>query len=317
MYDVVSFFCGCGGLDLGMLGGFDYKGEHYARSDFDILKSYDNNPEAVKTYCRNIADHAEVKDLSQYDVNSVPRAQVLIGGFPCQDFANCGPRRGLKSKRGRLYRAMIKYAKQYQPEIIIGENVPGLLNIGDGKVLKTITGAVKRAGYKVKVWVLFAPDYGVPQTRRRVIIVGVRKDLPGFPNEPPILYNEDTYRTTRWAIADLESVTDNRIPNQGQYSKAKLAIGGRGQGDWVCHADTPSFTIRANSKGRVEFHYALPRRLTVRECARLQTFPDDFVFESPNFCTNIMQIGNAVPPVMGYAIGQTIQTYLKEIHDEH
>lgn len=323
-FNVTSFFCGCGGLDLGFLGGFTYMGEEYPKTCFNILKSYDNNPDAVKTYCQNIANHAEVFDLSNYDVGKVPQADVLIGGFPCQDFANCGPRRGLSSQRGRLYRAMIKYAEKYSPEIIVGENVPGLENIKDGKILKTIIRDVENAGvdqggvgYKVKVWKLYAPNFGVPQTRKRLIIVAVRNDLKGFPEEPQPIYKPEEYRTTKWAIGDLEKITDNSVPNQGQYSRAKLATGGTGQGDDVCKEDAPSYTIRANSKGRVEFHYSLGRRLTVRECARLQTFPDTFVFPHNNVCTNVLEIGNAVPPVLGNVVAKSIQAYLGNIHAKH
>ena len=315
---VVSFFCGCGGLDLGFRGNFTYKDEKYERTRFDILKAYDFNKDAVATYRLNIGDHAEQLDLSDYDVNAVPKADLLIGGFPCQDFANCGPRRGLKSERGRLYKAMIKYANQYHPKMMIGENVPGLENIGKGKVLETILKDIREAGYSVEVWRLFAPDYGVPQTRRRLIIVAVRKDINdmyGFPKPPLPIFSKENYRTTKWAIGDLENVTDNSIPNQAQYSRATLATGGTGQGDDVCHADAPSYTIRANSKGRVEFHYSLKRRLTVRECARIQTFPDDFVFPHNNVCTNILEIGNAVPPVLGNTVAVSIQNFMEKIND--
>lgn len=315
---VVSFFCGCGGLDLGFRGDFSYKGEKFARTKFDILKAYDFNKDAVATYQRNIGEEVEQLDLSEYDVEQVPQADVLIGGFPCQDFANCGPRRGLSSKRGRLYLAMIKYAKRYRPKMIVGENVPGLENIQGGKVLATILRDIEDAGYRVDVWRLFAPDYGIPQTRRRLILVAVRRDLAernGMPSPPTATFAKEDYRTTRWAIGDLESVTDNSVPNQGQYSRARLASGGTGQGDDVCHADLPSYTIRANSKGRVEFHYSLGRRLTVRECARIQTFPDDFIFPHNNVCTNILEIGNAVPPVLGSVVANRVQNYLEKTHD--
>ena len=316
--DVVSFFCGCGGLDLGFRGDFAYKGEKFKRTKFNILKAYDFNKDAIKTYRQNIDENAEQLDLSEYDVEQIPKADVLIGGFPCQDFANCGPRRGLTSKRGRLYLAMIKYAKRYRPKMMVGENVPGLENIQGGKVLQTILHDIDEAGYKVDVWKLFAPDYGVPQTRRRLIFAAVRKDVfekYGMPTPPVATFSKETYRTTKWAIGDLESVTDNSVPNQAQYSRAKLATGGTGQGDDVCHADSPSYTIRANSKGRVEFHYSLGRRLTVRECARIQTFPDDFVFPHNNVCTNVLEIGNAVPPVLGNVVANCIQNYLEKTND--
>lgn len=317
VHSIVSFFCGCGGLDLGFRGDFTYKGEYFDRTKFEIVKAYDFNKDAIATYQANISNHAEQMDLSEYDVKKVPCADILIGGFPCQDFANCGPRRGLKSKRGRLYKAMIKYAKAYQPLLMIGENVPGLETIGKGKVLETIVNDIKKCGYTVEIWRLFAPDFGVPQTRRRLIIIAVRNDIfaqYGLPKQPEPAFDKENYRTTKWAIGDLESIADNSVPNQAQYSRATLATGGTGQGDDVCHADAPSYTIRANSKGRVEFHYSLKRRLTVRECARIQTFPDDFVFPHNNVCTNILEIGNAVPPILGNVIANSVQNFLEDVN---
>ena len=313
---VTSFFCGCGGLDLGFRGDFDYKGQNFPRTDFSILKAYDNNPLAIKTYKANVGEEAEVLDLTDFDVRSVPQARVLIGGFPCQDFATCGPRRGLRSKRGRLYQAMIKYANEYNPEIIVGENVPGLENIQNGAILEKIKDDVSNAGehgYHVQVWKMYAPDYGVPQNRTRLIIVGVRNDINGFPVEPPKSFTPETYRTTRWAIEDLEEITDETVPNQSQYFRASKAQNGNGQGDEVSPADAPSYTIRANAKSRVQFHYRLDRRLTIRECARIQTFPDTFEFPH-SATTNIMEIGNAVPPLLGNLVATSIQNFLKGLN---
>lgn len=309
---VTSFFCGCGGLDLGFRGDFTYKGTAFPKTQFSILKAYDNNPQAIKTYNSNVGNEGEVLDLTDFNVCSVPKARVLIGGFPCQDFATCGPRHGLKSKRGRLYQAMIRYANKYNPEIIVGENVPGLENIENGAVLNRIIQDVSEAGeigYHVKVWKLYAPDYGVPQNRTRLIIVGVRNDIKGFPAKPRKVFSEENYRTTRWAIEDLEKVEDETIPNQSQFFKASKAQKGNGQGDETSPADAPSYTIRANAKSRVQFHYKLNRRLTVRECARIQTFPDSFVFPHAA-TTNIMEIGNAVPPLLGHLVAMSIQRFL-------
>ena len=317
-WDVVSFFCGCGGLDLGFRGNFAYRGINFPRTKFNIVKAYDNNPQAVKTYNQNVGPEASVLDLSDFDVDKVPAARVLIGGFPCQDFATCGPRRGLSSTRGRLYLAMIKYANRYNPEVVIGENVPGLENIKDGKVLEKITNDLARAGdrgYRVAVWKMYAPDYGVPQSRTRLIIVGVRNDLEGFPEKPPQTFTEENYHSTRWAIEDLEAIVDESVPNQSQYFRANRANRGNGQGDEVSPADSPSYTIRANAKSRVQFHYRLQRRLTVRECARIQTFPDTFVFPH-SATTNIMEIGNAVPPMLGNLVAKSIQRFLEGIDNE-
>lgn len=310
-WSVVSFFAGCGGLDLGFLGGFHYNNINHKELPFNILKAYDFDEKAVETYRLNIDEHASVLDLSNFKPQTMPAADVLIGGFPCQDFATCGPRRGLNSERGRLYRSLIKYAKVHKPKMVIGENVPGLANIAGGEILKQIVSEIEETGYRVEVWTMYGPDYGVPQSRTRIFIIGVRDDLVGFPIQPQPTH-AGKYRTIKWAIKDLESLDcETVVPNQSQYFMASKAKNGNGQGDEVSRADEPGYTVRANAKSRVQFHYSLDRRLTVRECARLQTFPDDFVF--PHSATsNIMQIGNAVPPMLAHIVATSITEWLKK-----
>jgi DNA (cytosine-5)-methyltransferase 1 len=306
---IVSFFSGCGGLDQGFRGGFDYNGLFFERHPFEFLAAYDNDQKCIDTYKINISSHAEVCDLSNYDPVDVPAADILIGGFPCQDFATCGPRKGLRSDRGKLYLAMIRYAQHHQPKIIIGENVPGLANIARGEALQTIVRDVEAEGYRVEVWKMFGPDYGIPQNRTRLFIVCVRKDLEGFP-ERPEQSHLGNHRTIKWAIKDLEKVRDESVGNQSQYFRASKAKKGNGQGDEVSRADYPAYTVRANAKSRVQFHYSLKRRLTIRECARLQTFPDSFYF--PHSATsNLMQIGNAVPPMLGHIVASSISIWLE------
>lgn len=310
-HSVVSFFSGCGGLDLGFQGGFDFNGQGFKRLPYKIIAAYDNDFKCMETYRLNISDHIQVRDLSNFDPLDIPVADVLIGGFPCQDFATCGPRRGLNSHRGKLYRSLITYAEHHRPKIVVGENVPGLANLQDGEALKTIVGDIENAGYNVEVWTMFAPDYGVPQNRTRLFIVGVRDDLSGFPEKPKPTHL-GSHRSIQWAIRDLETVRDEAVPNQSQYFRASKAKKGNGQGDEVSIADRPSYTIRANAKSRVQFHYSLNRRLTIRECARLQTFPDSFVFPH-SATTNVMQIGNAVPPMLGHIVASTIADWLQGV----
>jgi len=310
-YTAVSFFSGCGGLDLGFLGGFDYKDEFFPSMPFDITAAYDSDPKCIDTYKHNISEHIELKDLSSYDPFTIPAADILIGGFPCQDFATCGPRKGLNSERGKLYTALMRYMEAHSPSIVIGENVPGLANIEGGEALKKIVEDFESCGYRFNVWNLYAPDYGVPQNRTRLFIVGVRNDLPGFPvcPKPEFVGN---HRTIKWAIEDLMEIDCESISNQSQYFKASKAKKGNGQGDEISKPNSPSYTVRANAKSRVQFHYSLERRLTIRECARLQTFPDGFHF--PHSATsNIMQIGNAVPPMLAHKVAHEISKYLNKI----
>lgn len=315
-YSVVSYFCGCGGLDLGFRGGFKYHDEDYPRLPFNILEAYDIEPRCIETYNDYFGEgHAFVKDLAEDKLEGISQADILIGGFPCQEFSSCGPLGGLESERGRLYKALTTYMNMYTPKIVVGENVINLERMDNGDVLRAIEQDLAAEGYAVRVWKMFAPDYGVPQRRTRLIFMCVRKDIfenYGFPEEPEARF-KGKHRSIEWAIGDLIGVTDNSVvPNQGDFFGASKAKKGNGQGDESNKKDLPAYTIRANPKSRVQFHYSLDRRLTVRECARIQTFPDDFVFKFSK-TVNISQIGNAVPPIMAYMVAQSVEQYLDKI----
>lgn len=313
-FSIVSLFSGCGGLDLGFLGGFEYRGEHYPKLPFEIIAAYDNDEKCIQTYNSNLENSAEIRDLSKRNsLGDMPQADILMGGFPCQDFSSCGPKSGLKSKRGKLYKALVKYMVKHKPILAIAENVPHLARMGQGVILQTILKDLEKAGYDFEVWSLYAPDYGVPQSRERLFLIGVRNDFQVRPVRPEITHH--VYRSIDWAIGDLVNVTCESIPNQSQYFKASRAKKGNGQGDETNKPGMPSYTIRANAKSRVQFHYDLPRRLTVRECARLQTFPDNFIFPH-SATTNIMQIGNAVPPLLSFHVANSMAAFLKKIKEE-
>ena len=306
---IMSMFCGCGELDLGFLGGFRYLGTEYKALPFNIIKAIDIDDRAVQTYNLNISQHGEVGDLTIISPSELPKARILIGGFPCQDFSSSGLKVGFAGERGQLYLSMIDYMKMHKPDIVIGENVPHLASLHGGKYLKQILKDVKTAGYNVIVWDLFAPLYGLSQSRRRLIIVAVREDL-GFPPNAPKPKYVSGYLPIEYAIGDIEGVSDESIPNQSQYFVATRATSGGGQGDHTNKRGELAYCIRANAKARIQFHYSLDRRLTVRECARLQSFPDEFVFPFAAM-SNMTQIGNAVPPILGHVIASTIADYIK------
>lgn len=311
-YSVTSFFCGCGGLDLGFRGDFEYHGVKYEKLPFDIQHAFDYNEPCIETYNRYFGSkHAKQLDLSAADISTIGKTDLLIGGFPCQEFSSCGPLGGLDSDRGQLYKVMVQYMHIHRPLMVIGENVINLLRMNDGDVIRTITQDLEGEGYKVAVWNLFAPDYGIPQRRNRLFFICVRDDIDGFPQMPEPIY-KDNYRSIEWAIGDLIHITDESVPNQSQYFAASRAKKGNGQGDEMNVADRPAYTIRANPKSRVQFHYELDRRLTVRECARIQTFPDDFHFKH-SMTTSVSQIGNAVPPVLGYVVATAVANFLNLI----
>lgn len=309
-FSLVSMFTGVGGLDMGFKGGFHYKDEFFDNQPFSTLAAYEKDEKCVETIKRNLDIPIQQLELSEDLAETFPSADVLIGGFPCQDFSSCGPKKGLDSDRGQLYKVLVRYMQFHKPKVVCAENVPNLARMQNGSVLETIVNDFEAQGYKVQVWDLFAPDYGVPQSRRRLFFICTRNDLIGEPVKPAPKFIGN-HRGTKWAIGDLEKITDEAFPNQSQYFKASKAKKGNGQGDEHCKANEPSYTIRANAKSRVQFHYELERRLTIRECARLQTFPDSFVF--PHSATsNVMQIGNAVPPMLSYVVASSIRDFLRE-----
>lgn len=311
-FEVISYFAGCGGLDLGFQGGFRFRSTNYAALPFRVVKAYDFDESCKSTYELNIGPHFEVKDLTDVDVTQMPASDVLIGGFPCQEFSICGPKGGSTSTRGALFRSMSRYAKKHKPLLVVAENVAHLPRLNAGADIQRIYRSFSLAGYRPLLWKVFAPDYGVPQARDRVILVFVRKDI-GIDPSPPKPTFVGRHRTVEWAIADLVGVEDESVPNQSQYFRAGLAKSGNGQGDEISPRNAPGYTVRANAKSRVQFHYELPRRLTIRECARLQTFPDSFIFPHAA-TTNIRQIGNAVPPVLAHAVATSISEFL--LHPE-
>jgi DNA (cytosine-5)-methyltransferase 1 len=292
----LSFFSGCGGWDLGVLGGFTFHGTYYGPQPFDIIGAYDIDREAVETYKLNVSD-------------------VLFGGFPCQDFSSCGHKRGFEGQRGRLYRVMIDYMKVHRPKVVVGENVPLLAGMKGGTLLDTIIQELSEVGYRVKTWFLNCPDYGLPASRRRIFIVCVRDDLEGFPAHPTPTHTFKQVSIDE-ALDDLISVTDESIPNQSQYFVATRATAGAGQGDQTSKRGSLAYAVRANAKARIHFHYELERRLTVRECARLQSFPDEFVFPY-SAGPNIILIGNAVPPIVAHHVGQSIAEYVRTLRADN
>jgi len=306
-------FAGCGGLDLGFHGGFRVFGRNFERLPFKIVSAYDNSEDCAETYRLNLGQEFSCLDLTQTSPDELPSADVLIGGFPCQDFSSSGPKVGLEGKRGRLYEVMRDYMAHHQPKIVVGENVGHLLRLSGGRNLSRILQDFEDAGYFFDVWNLYGPDFGLPQSRRRLFLVGVRNDLPGFPTQPDVTHS-NRHVGIDVALEDLEDVIDESIPNQSQYFLSSRANAGGGQGDHANRRGEVAYCIRANARGRIQFHYLFERRLTVRECARLQSFPDSFVFP---FTTqrNLSLIGNAVPPLMGHVVANSIADYLDRIRD--
>lgn len=326
-FKVVSLFSGCGGLDLGIEGGFNYLDHYYPKNPFKVIWANDINEKATQTQklnfqninvvCQDITKILEANNNGQLSVLNkefiLPLdADVVIGGFPCQDFSLAGKRQGLCVQRGKLYQSMAKVISLLKPKVFLAENVKGLLTWESGLAIDTIISDFSNLGYKVKYKLFNTADYGVPQTRERVIIVGIRNDLNAEINWPkPTHSSTDTtlkpWVTIKEAIGDLEDENKhNSLPNSG-YSKAKLFEGK--QGNTITKADRPAPTMRAEHHGNIEFHYSLPRRLSAREAARIQTFPDNFIFVKST-SDAYRQVGNAVAPVFAWHLAQMLKNIL-------
>jgi len=313
-FEVVSLFSGCGGLDLGLHGGFKFLGKKYKANPFRVIYANDVNKAATDTFKLNFPDVPQVENedltIVLEDGVSIPkRADLVIGGFPCQDFSLAGKRQGLNVKRGQLYLSMVETVKRVMPQVFLAENVKGLLLWEKGLAIETIRSDFAELGYNVTYKLLNTADYGVPETRERVIIVGVRQDTKKeFEFPEPTHAKAPTGRQKHWvtlrnAIGDLEDQTKHDLMHNSGFSKAKLFAGT--QGNRTCAADKPGPTMRAEHHGNIEFHYLGHRRLSAREAARIQSFPDDFIFQKST-TDAYRQIGNAVAPVFGWHLAQAL-----------
>lgn len=303
-FSVVSLFSGCGGMDLGFLGGFEFLGKRYPKNKFKIIWANELNPAACKTYRRNVDKHIHEGDINEL-IKGIPHeADVVIGGFPCQDISVNGKGAGIYGKRSGLYRCMVEAVSIIRPKMFIAENVKGLIMKHNADSLQTVLSDFSSLDYDVTYHLYNTADYGVPQTRERVIIVGTRADVTKF--IPPATTTKK-HITAKEAIGDLEEMP----PNQAfSHIWSAANISGE-QGGRKLVADRPGYTMRSECHGNIQFHYKLQRRISMREAARIQSFPDSFIFESKLRETE-RQIGNAVPPVFAWHIARAVQKTLLE-----
>lgn len=320
---VVSLFAGCGGLDLG-----------FEKAGFEVVWANEYDSSIHATYRLNHPKtHLCTLDIRDIRANDIPDCDGIIGGPPCQSWSLGGRSLGIEDDRGKLVYDYIRIVKDKKPKFFVMENVPGMVTPRHIKAFDEFLNSFRKAGYTVKYELMNAADFKIPQDRLRVIIVGIRNDLNVEYLFPTKL--DSTPITLLRAIGDLKTppapynnervnVEDNTIFNHdyytGPYDK-KFMARNRVRG-W----DELSFTIQAQAKNEplhpqapkmvyvssnerifVKGKEQLYRRLSVRECARIQTFPDSFKFVYDKVIDGYKMVGNAVPPRLAYYIALSIK----------
>ena len=296
---VISLFAGCGGMDLGFVGGFDFLSKHYQKTGFEIIWANEISSAACKTYKENLGNHIVEGDINAVFDQMPQYADVIIGGFPCQDISINGKMLGVKGARSGLYTNIVAAVERIQPKVFVVENVGGLLLKQHQDSLGKILDDFYALGYNIHYQLYNAEDYGVPQTRQRVIFVGTRKELPAFIAPSPTVTAPITAKA---ALQDLEEHPYDKAFSH-IWSQAKPSAE---QGSRKLQANRAGYTIRAECHGNIQFHYSLPRRMSMREAARIQSFPDNFLF-SCGLRETERQIGNAVPPVLAWHIANAVK----------
>lgn len=341
---MVDLFSGCGGLSFG-----------FEQAGFECILGVDIEQSALNTFCHN-HKHAKGLNLDLSEDASIDtiineissrKVDLIVAGPPCQGFSLTG-KRDENDKRNKLFYSVFKLAERISPSYIVIENVPGIATLYNGRARDAILSEFERLGYTVSEKLLYAPDYGIPQIRKRMFFVGVKADRTF--DFPLPTHTENNYVSCEDAICDLPSLVDTlgtevseyELPAFSDYQKLmrknstklfnhvgtkhsdlvisviKMVPEGGNHKDlpdgvgcsrkfneaWTrYHSKKPSRTI--DTGHRNHFHYKWDRVPTARENARLQSFPDNFEFKG-NKTQQYRQIGNAVPPLLGFVIGQAI-----------
>lgn len=316
---VASLFCGCGGTDMGLLGDFDFLGKHYDSNSMEIVYANDIDDNACNIFKENFKITPDSRDIREVKSDELPDFDILTGGFPCQSFsiiAQNPKRLGVRDERGKLFFEMCRILRERQPKCFIAENVKGILTANKRSAFPLIIKEFEDSGYDVQYRILNAADYGVPQKRERVIIVGFRKDLHiGF-NFPDVeIENEDAYAPLKKVIeADVDEkyyFSDRAV--EGMMKKRESMNKGRAQ-----DINKPCNTVGAhlakvslNSTDPVLMQGSRYRRFTPREVARIQSFPDEFELVGSE-AAQYRALGNAIPPVMFWYVARAVKEGLQE-----
>ncbi len=323
---IVSLFAGAGGLDLG-----------FEQAGFNIIYANEYDSSIWATYKKNHTGFLDQRDIRKVDSSEIPDCDGIIGGPPCQSWSEAGALKGIEDARGQLFYDYIRILKDKQPRFFLAENVVGMLSKRHSEAVENIKKMFVDCGYDLTVTLVNVADYGIPQDRKRVFYIGFRKDLNidfHFP-EP-----NKVKRTLKDAIWDLKDtavpaleknytnpdvVFSNHEYFQGSYSTIFMsrnrvrqwnecgftvqASGRQAQ----LHPQAPVMPMIGKNKHKFADGYEhLYRRMTIRECARLQTFPDDFVFVYSKLDDGYKMVGNAVPVEMARIIAENLKNTIGE-----
>lgn len=316
---VMSLFSGSGGLDLGFLevGGFD------------IILANDINKYACKTYNANIGNHCLCEDVRV--LKDLPLVDLVIGGPPCQGFSTANPQRAFDDERNWLFKEYKRILVETNPKMFLMENVSGMMTLSGGMVYDIIKKELSEAGYKIYSRILNAVDYGVPQSRNRVVIIGVRKDLNkdySFPApivNPPIFGKYQTvgdafskpfkegdpnHIASSLTVLNIERI--KYIPQGGSMADCPPHLQNNSDKKRAMrrlHLMRPSYTIVHNNCDHY-YHPTENRRITIREMARLQGYPDDYVFYGSK-SEQSKQVANSVPVQLSVHLALSIKKYFE------
>ena len=314
---IASLFSGCGGMDLGAIGGFKFNGKTYARNNVEIAYATDFDKRVAAIYDLNFGHGADVRDIANLQPSEIPAIDIILGGFPCQSFsvvAQNPKRLGYKDAKGKLFFEMKRIIQQKQPKAFVAENVKGIISANHGEALPLIISEFEAAGYFVKYQVLNAAHFGVPQKRERVFIVGFKSRVAYENFEFPVATTQDQPVPIRnFLISDRKELenyffSEKAVEGLRKTKNSKSMNKGR-----IQSLDGPSNTLGAhlakvslNSTDPVLWDGDRYRMFTPREVARLQSFPEKFKLAQAK-SHNYLALGNAVPPVlMWHVMRQTL-----------
>lgn len=313
-----SLFCGCGGTDVGLIGGFEYLGKFYKRNNVELVYANDIDPNACAIFEKNFGIKPDIRDIKIIKSSEMPYFDILTGGFPCQSFsivAQNPKRLGVKDDKGKLFFEMCRILRDKQPKCFIAENVKGILSANNKSAFPLIIQEFENCGYNISYTLLNAVNFGVPQKRERVFIVGIRSDYGKK-------FDFSELKTTNVAIplsAVLESNVDEKYyfsqkAVEGMMKKRSMMNKGRAQ-----DISKPCNTVGAHL-AKVSLNSTDPvlqvgdryRRFTPREIARIQSFPENFELigaESAQY----RALGNAIAPVMFWHLATEVIKFLENI----